>query len=320
MNLVDVLDGRGIAVRRSGKPNEIWICCPFCPEQGESPDSRFRLGINVETGWAHCFNGGCNWGTKDPEYLVQEINRALQTGLFDLEAVEENKPVVVKWPHDFQKFSLDGEMDYWEKKAYRYAKKRKIADWQLKRYKIGFCVSGNLGGRIIIPIIWQGKLRGLVGRDFTGKQDPPYKNSLGDKWMFGVPKEKQKTGVIMEGTMDALAVQRAAHGEWDSLGANGHTLTDNQLGQLKGYKKIVLWPDPDAAGITGFLGMVPNLEAEITRNIWIVEPKLKGEPDLRDPDEYGLEERRQKVLEAKPLSEEREQRLRAWVAFQKEED
>jgi hypothetical protein len=54
MNLKEILDIRGIENNVSeDKPDEVNINCPFCVDQGETPDTKLRLGINVKKGFAN---------------------------------------------------------------------------------------------------------------------------------------------------------------------------------------------------------------------------------------------------------------------------
>lgn len=323
VNVAETLEAHGVQVRRlAGKPDEIYLCCPFCTENQESEDTRFRFGINIVNGWAHCFN--CGWRTRDKSYLEQELDRAFQTGMFELGEAPPQREIKIALPEDFAVVPIKrGERDYWETKAYKFLKKRNVTDTQIIRHRIGYSMRKPLAGRIIIPIYVGGKLTGVVGRDFTGKDDPPYKNSLGNKSVFNLPRKKNHIGVLMEGVFDALAVERVSRGEWDSMALLGHALTPTQLEQLRGYKRLILWPDPPTEdnpndpGIVKFLQMIPELK-RITRDLAFVSPYMDGRAN-RDPDEHGIGERRQKVLEATPYSQTLEQRLRAWLAFRKEE-
>lgn len=319
MNILDALDGRGIPYRRSGKTGEIYLCCPFCIEQGESQDERFRLGINIETGFAHCFN--CEWRTRDIEFLSQELARAFDTDMFERGQVAKKVIVPVHLPEDFTILSKADE-DHWGKKAYQYVHWRHVTDKQIREKKIGYSLSGAMKYRIVIPVYYQGKLKAMVCRDFTGKQEPKYKNSVGEKVIYNVPNQREDGAVLVEGVFDALAIERgcgtnSTRSGLDSLAVLGHSLTDLQLKQLQGYKKFILWPDPDGPGIFGFLSMVPELQ-RITKEIYLVTPKTKTED--YDPSEMFAPEVKERIKTAKPYTQELEQRLRAWLAFREEEE
>jgi len=321
MDLTDALDGRGIPYRRSGKPGEIYLCCPFCVENNESQDDRFRLGVNIETGQAHCFN--CGWRTSDVIYLASELSRALETDMFEKGEVVKKSFPPPRLPEDFQPLTRKDD-SHWGRKAYEYVKRRNITDKQMAEHKLGYSlVDESFRYRIVVPVYYLGKLKMIVGRDFTGKQKPKYKNSLGNKVVYNVPSRKAQAGLLVEGIFDSLACERGSGGSTvfgsvDSLGVLGHSLTDIQLAQLDGYKRFILWPDPDKAGVFGFLSMVPDLK-RITPQVYIITPRMGRNEEDYDPSEMFAPEIKKRINHAKPYSPELEQRLRAWIAFKEEE-
>jgi len=318
-DLASVLEDRGIEFRKGARDGEIWLCCPFCTEENESPDTRFRLGVNIQTGQMNCFN--CHKRSRDAKYTFQELDRVLETGQLEL-AQKAKKPRVVepvRLPEDFEILrKASDNNDYWGNVAYRFVRKRGVTDSQIKTHKIGYSVSGFYKYRIVIPVFYRGKLRGIVGRDFTGKADPKYKNSVGDRYLFNVPKEKSEGTVLVEGIFDALAVERGC-GDLglDAQGVLGHTLTDIQLRQLRGYKRVVIWPDPDAVGVKGALKMVKQVQEEVTENVALVVPKT-GED--YDPSDHFPVEVNKRLRQAKQYSEELEQRMLLWAAFKEDEE
>ena len=57
-------------LQHSSDPNEIRVNCMFCKQLGHTPDTRHRLGINIKTGQAHCFQ--CHWKTRDIYKLIEK--------------------------------------------------------------------------------------------------------------------------------------------------------------------------------------------------------------------------------------------------------
>src|SRR5437879_8191434 len=90
-NFREVLRIRGIDYRDHGSDrNEIRLCCPFCGED------RFRLGVNIRTGKANCFN--CPFKSRD---AVNVLIRELALGDIRWGSVEPNekkKYPVLKFP------------------------------------------------------------------------------------------------------------------------------------------------------------------------------------------------------------------------------
>ena len=91
MNIVEALEAAGIEVRPGASDEEIWMCCPFCQERGESPDGRFRLGVNIRTGQGQCFN--CSWKGRG-EYTFSVLQQALATG--DIEVFVQEMEILSK--------------------------------------------------------------------------------------------------------------------------------------------------------------------------------------------------------------------------------
>jgi hypothetical protein len=60
--------------------------------------------------------------------------------------------------------------------AAAYLLGRGFGESVMDKYRLCFCTDGDYGYRIIIPIYFKGKLVSYLGRDFTGRQEPRYKN------------------------------------------------------------------------------------------------------------------------------------------------
>lgn len=322
MNLLEALDARGIEYKNhSSLDNEILLCCPFCVERGETPDTRFRLGVNYVEGKAHCFN--CSKRLRG-EYMLIALKEKLDTGEFALaqEAVkrkdEQRKKIKPKLPEDFQLLTGEGKT-HWGRKAREFVQKRGIADWQVKEKKIGYSMVGDLRYRIIIPVYYKGKLEGLVGRVFVVDIEPKYKNSLGEKVLYNVPNKTRKIAIISEGAFDALAIERYTKNNFgrkaDSLACLGHDLTERQLEILEAYDEYILWPDPDKAGVKGFCRMGNVLQA-LKKPVWMVAPRLSGTE--YDPSDLKLTEIEKKLKGVVLFTEELAQKLRAKLVFQED--
>jgi hypothetical protein len=272
MTFLDILQRRQVPFRRSGEdPDEIRICCPFCTENGETPDTRFRLGINIRNGAAHCFN--CDFKGRHVQLLVLRRLQVQTEGL-ELEGVEApvKAPEPIALPKDFQ--VLDRTYDVLDRQALNYLLKRGITRKQIIHNRIGVSLVGKLGYRIIFPV-WVGKeLKGLVARDFTGTQKPKYLNSGGDKYLYHF-NPKARTCVLSEGAFKALRIARVLDDpEACSAALLGHDLTTIQLGQLLESKceRVILWPDPDAVGRKGVIGIADKLSEGWSGTVEIAWP------------------------------------------------
>lgn len=321
MDLIEALDAASIEYRETGAENEIVLCCPFCVEQGESPDERFRLGINTKDGAMNCFNCGKKGRG---EFSFQELQRVLDTG--EIEEQQEGRkhkkktPIEVALPDDFEILKqASSQQDHWNNVAYRYIKIRGVTLHQIEHKKIGYSMVGDFHHRIVFPVYYKGKLQGLVGRDFTEKQELKYKNSIGDKTIYNLPDKPQKSICLVEGIFDALAVERGAKSLGiDSGGLLGHSLKDAQLELIESYKTIYLWLDPDVAGLKGTLKIAEKLGTEFRdKVVRVILPKTFKHPEAEDYDPSDMDriEVTRRLSKAKVFTEELQMKLRAWMAF-----
>lgn len=318
MDLLEALNSYGVPYRPHGSdPNEIWICCPFCEEQGETPDTRFRLGVNVANGNAHCFN--CDWGSRDEDFTFSQLSAKLELGELQAAAqkVKPKKKVKVVLPDDFRKITHKSKYsdDYWERRAYQYLDRRGISHRQMEEKEIGFSMVGDYAYRVIIPVYYKDRLRGLVARDFAGKSRLKYKNSVGDKIIFNLPdpRHAEKGIVLVEGPFDTLAVERGASRlRLDAGGLLGHALTIGQEKLLKPYKVVYLWMDPDKAGIEGVVKIAKQLQGK--KKVRVVVPDMSEGAENYEPAEQFPQEIVTALSNAKPYTEELGLRLRNWVS------
>jgi hypothetical protein len=285
---VESLDNRDIEYKlHSSDEEEINICCPFCLESGTTQDTRFRLGINVNGERAGCFN--CGWRSRNG--TMEKILRALGVDYVKrLDSVRreirKKKKIKVQLPEDFQLIRVSGRRSYWHEFAYKYLKGRKLTDEQIIDRKIGFSMVGPLRYRIIIPVFYNGKLKGMVGRAFVKDLEPPYLNSIGEKVLYLAGGTGDgTTATLAEGSFDSLRIAEAAK-KWpevDNYSVLGTSLTTLQLKQLERYSRVISWFDPDDAGVkaTNKLGRL-----WVGKKEYRFVPGSIGDPD---PDKFSLE-------------------------------
>lgn len=317
MDLIDALDAADIEWKPGRDETEIFICCPFCA------DETFRFGVNTQTGQAHCFHGSCEWrGYGD--YTFRKLQEALDTG--EIEAQQEHrkrkkrKMEKLELPDGFQllsppEYSLN---DFWNRKAWGYIRNRGITREQIRDKKIGFTEVGKFAYRIVFPVYLAGTLVGLSSRDITGKQDPAHLNSTGSKCIYNLPDKKHSTCVLSESAITSLVIERASKKmSIDSLGLLGHSLQEDQIGLLKHYKRVIIWMDPDNAGIEGVINIYPKLKQE-NKSIKVIIPNRMLENktfDTRDPDEMDQEEISKRLEHAHTMTDGLVLTLKAWKAF-----
>ncbi len=273
MGLLNELRAAGLEIHESSTDEwEIKICCPFCVEQGTSPDYRFRCGINLQSGLGHCFN--CGWSSQKGFLelirvygLSEDLATEIRSTGFSRQTRKRPEPVVM--PEGFQPLHEVDVNDEEFGAPLKLCLQRGVTKEQLRMHNIGATIADQkYGYRIIFPIRdKEGLLLGLIGRDWTGKQNPKYKNSTGLKsvWNGRLDLYPKRLVILSEGIFKALAIERAIYNKYCSVGLLGNSITDTQLEQIKGFQEALLFPDPDRPGMIGFLGVAANLHSQFKR-------------------------------------------------------
>jgi len=281
MNLIEALTTNGVAFKpHQSRDGEIYLCCPFCVERHESPDHRFRLSVNYLTGLGHCYN--CGWSSRD---AVTSLSYALKMGQLDAVAnphVSQARPDPTELPKEFVPlYDVDeGDMLLWNMK--KYLLERGVTQDQIEKKNIGCALEGRWAHSILFPVHYpEVGLCGWISRDITGNRKGVdgkllrYLNSDGVKKLYNVPcpVPKGSTIVLSEGIFKALAIERCfgPRQNWYSVSCQGHGVTNEQLPQLKGAKEIVMFCDPDYAGVNGFLSAASSFR-HLFQNVSIAYP------------------------------------------------
>jgi len=280
VTLVEILELRGIPYRRhSVRSDEIRLCCPFCTSRGETPDRRFRLGINIARGMGHCFN--CGWRSQNAvERLLDYLGAKDQYHQLPQDDSSPDGSCSIGLPIGFSIVGTVG--DELDQLALQYLLHRGVSKQQIVRYKVGATFVGNYAYRVVFPLWYNGKLQGFVARDIAGKE--PRYLSGGRKALFN-PRPAE-TLILAEGVFKALRIERALNRPVSAT--LGRELTDYQLEQLQalGVGHVVLWPDPDKAGRQGCISSAELLRAN-GFDVSVVWPVSKP------ADEVSLDEIRQ---------------------------
>jgi hypothetical protein len=283
-DLIETLQNHGIEVKQhSTKEDEYRICCLFCVDRGESPDEKFRLGFNIRTGVGGCFN--CGW--KSRKALLAIMRRLGEAG-FDSTRVQFIPPAHVEnekvsLPEGFQLLSELDDDDILFGPAIGYAKKRGITKRQFLEKEIGATVQDSkYKYRLIFPVRdGKSKLVGYVGRDWTGTHPAKYMNNMGAaRHIYNARPDKysHKIIVLSEGLTKSLAIERATDYEVCSGATLGNSITDVQIEQLRAFDETILFPDPDRAGMHGYLAVAANL-ASILKKVSLAWPWPKKQAD-----------------------------------------
>ncbi len=278
------LNLKGIEVREhTTEPNEFKICCVFCLERNQGQDFKFRLGFNTESGLGHCFK--CGWSSRK---ALLEILRQIGSEHFGEIRAESftgktrARPEPVEFPDGFEKLKDVTDDDPLFGMARRYVRNRGITPRQLRVHEIGATVSDQkFHHRIVFPVRYGTMLAGMVGRDWTGKSFMPYVNSVGNKCAYNVHPEKCEMGtkmaIVSEGVPKALAIERATEYKIVSAATLGNSMTPIQSNQLKQFDEVILFPDPDLPGMTGYLAVADNLQPLVKKLTMVPWPESQAD-------------------------------------------
>ena len=254
MTLQEVFLRRGVRFRVSGNGLKISICCPFCVENGKSPDTKFCLCVHATQFWGRCLH--CDWRHRFAVVPVLKQLGILESVTGVEKAPESSIQAPVTLPKDFQ--LLTHAYDDLDRQAKKYILKRGVTEEQIKQDRLGCSYVGRYAYRIVFPVYVGKELKGINARDFTGIQKPKYLNSPGDKYLFRFD-PKQSVTVLSEGVIKALRIAQAC--EYGSASLLGHDLTERQLEQIQNstVKHLILYPDVDPVGRKGVVTIADKL-------------------------------------------------------------
>lgn len=318
MILPDIFERAGIAVHYSDG-DEVTICCPFCSERGETEDKRFRLGVNVRTALAHCYN--CGWKGRGVGYIGRQLCRVygLKFGYKQVHNRESRKQKEEK-VEKITSFSLSN-IGYEKLKApwdtvgmavRDYLRSRGVSILQIVRHHIGYAIAGDMAWRALFPIIdAENVVHGCTGRTIRKGIEPKYLNSTGDKILWNA-RRKNPNAVVVEGIMDALRVETAllrTRG-YDAVARLGSSITMHQMDQIREYEKVIIMPDRDRPGVKGVQELAERCDQRGV-DCWVVVPaRLDG----ADPGSMSEEEINHELANVQKWSRSTEFKLRSLAA------
>lgn len=263
MLLEDILLQAGIEFDRvRGKTDEVMFACPFCTGATDTGGNRRVFGLNLVSGFAHCFR--CDWRSRSVVYTARELCKAWHIDFgwrMRLTAQECDETAIKEVPSrradpsglpaEYERFGdLSDEI---ERMAFDYLRSRNLGWDEINEYQIGYAGAGEMAWRVLFPIYGEdGVVYGVAGRDFSGKSKVKYRNSDGMKLLFNGQRQG-KMAVVVEGPVDTIAVQRALVTVPGAVavGALGSVITAEQVAQLSRYETVIHFPDFDMAGIKG---------------------------------------------------------------------
>ena len=278
------------------KGNHVFMC-PVCNHH------KPKLAVNVATGKYNCFT--CFPPTKGskPHTLLKKINASTESikqikAYYNVKSIAEDETTVInakpELPKEYVPISSCSK-NLACKKAYSYLKSRGITEYDMKRYRIGFCETGRYRNRIIIPSYdSRGDLNYFVARTIDPKQkmsyDAPSVNKseiIGFEYYinWNVPV------VLCEGAFDAIAIKRNA------IPLFGKTISKTLMKKLVESKVKTVYVALDKDAMKQALDYVDQL-VSYGKEVYHIDL------DDKDPSKIGFEGMIKVLQKAKPIKQE----------------
>ena len=199
---------------RSSTKDNLAFNCPFCHHY------KPKLEIDIVTQHWHCWV--CNASGRKIAVLYRKVNASREkisqiiTLLDDIE-YKPNKTTtdtpVIALPSEYQPLWKINQASPDFRNAVHYLKKRGISIYDILKYRIGYCESGEYSGKIIIPSYdANGSLNYFVARAFYDSDKFKHKNPKVSKNIIGFELHINwdLPIVLVEGAFDAIAIKRNA--------------------------------------------------------------------------------------------------------------
>jgi DNA primase len=274
MNLVDLLEKRGIEYRKTNNPSEILISCT----SGQHVDKSPSLSFNLEKEMFHCWSCGFGGGTtkflasigetvildfdsKHP-YMLKKLKQKLEAKM------ELN---TVQIPDDRQVFAEEF---------------KGIDARVLKEFNTFTTSKMGLLDYVCIPVYQFGKIKFIEGRSIKNLANQPKynrqpKNAVVADCLFPIDKIKNTNYVILvEGIFDMLNMWQLGYTNTLCIfGASNFSKKKLEMIDRLGVTRVDIMMDPDGAGQMAATKIASALD---TKNIFSRIIKL---PNGIDPGE-----------------------------------
>ena len=180
-------------------------------------------------------------------------------------------------------------LDRWVTAARRYALSRGITSAQVLQWGIGYAVDGWLAGRIVFPLRdRQDRLLNYQARLFAGdgptyltprEEDRPDKGAVFGERHWPPPGASRRRVVVWEGSIKALAFERALPGEYFAVLGGVQAWNAEHVAKLSTWREVVLATDKDRAGE----GAAELLTGALQRHVKVSRAILPRDPDEMSP-------------------------------------
>lgn len=210
MEIVSFLDNI-LGSHHAAQKNEYLWHCPFCSHH------KPKLAINIISGNWHCWV--CSQGSRSLFGLLKMMGITNQynelASILNISPTfreKEEPESILILPSEYKPLWNVKPRDLDGRHALAYLNSRGISNTDVMKYRLGYCETGEYGGRIIIPSYDEtGKLNFFSARTFYDsplayKNPSTHKNIVGFESLISWDYEI----LICEGPLDAMSIRRNA--------------------------------------------------------------------------------------------------------------
>lgn len=147
-----------------------------------------------------------------PKERFEQLNRIIEQNKYRSADTVNTKSEILQLPADYRPLWISKNTPDYRNAVY-YLKHRGITVFDILKYRIGYCESGEYSGKIIIPSYdCNGQLNYFVSRAFYKSDSYKHKNPKVSKDVIGFDLFVNWTQpiILCEGAFDAIAIKRNA--------------------------------------------------------------------------------------------------------------
>ena len=283
MNLVELLDKRGIEYRRTNNPNEILISCT----SGRHVDKSPSLSFNTEKEMFHCWSCGFGGGTTK---FLASIG---ETVMLDFDS---------KHPYMLKKLKQKIEAKM-ELNSIQLPDDREVYNQEFKGIEVKTLKEFNaftteklgLLDYLCIPVYQFGKIKFIEGRSIKNLSNQPKynrkpQNAVVSDCLFPIDKVSNTNYVILvEGIFDMLNMWQLGYKNTLCIfGATNFGRKKLEILDRIGVTRVDIIMDPDAPGQMAASKIAAELDSRniVSRNIKLPVGTDPGDINLIQAKEY----------------------------------
>lgn len=268
--------------------------CPFCNHRKPKLEIKMVPDEKGNNPW-ECWV--CNTRGRTVKSLLRQMNIGKEEAIEVLKYVKKGEKItyhdleVVELPKEFQPLSSASTTSVIANKIRNYLSKRGMTENDYIKYNIGYCLTGDYAGRIIIPSYDENnRLNFFVGRTFENAF-MKYKNPSASKdvIVFENMINWDQPIVLVEGVFDAMAVKRNA------VPILGKTLSKSLMQKLVSNKVEDIYVALDRDALKSALSYCEQF-LSLGKRVFLVDMLDK------DPSEMGFSSFTQHVQQSQELT------------------